>query len=37
MIKFADAAVDVHARTGDPAALAAAVHAIELTPRSPRG
>jgi hypothetical protein len=33
VIKFADAAVDVHARTGDPAALAAAVHAIELTPR----
>ena len=33
VIKFADAAVDVHARTGDPAALAAAVRAIELTPR----
>ena len=33
VIKFADAAADVHARTGDPAALAAAVHAIELTPR----
>ena len=27
------AAVDVDARIGDPAALAAAVHAIGLTPR----
>jgi len=32
VIKFADTAVDVHARTGDPAALAAAAHAIELIP-----
>lgn len=33
VIKFADAVADVHARTGDPAALTAAVHAIELIPR----
>jgi Questin oxidase-like len=32
VIKFADTAADVHARTGDPAALAAAVQAIELIP-----
>jgi hypothetical protein len=31
-IKFADTAVEVHARTGDPAALAAAVHAAALIP-----
>lgn len=33
VIKFADTAADVHARTGDPAALAAAVRAVELIPR----
>jgi hypothetical protein len=33
VIKFADTAAEVHARTGDPAALAAAVHAAELIPR----
>jgi hypothetical protein len=33
VIKFADTAADVYARTGDPAALAAALHAIELIPR----
>jgi hypothetical protein len=33
VIKFADTAADVHARTGNPAALAAAVHAAELIPR----
>ena len=33
VIKFADTAADVYARTGDPAALAAAVHATELIPR----
>jgi hypothetical protein len=33
VIKFADAAVDVHARTGKPDALAAAIRAVELTPR----
>jgi hypothetical protein len=33
VIKFADTAVDVHARTGDAAALAAAVHAATLIPR----
>lgn len=33
VIKFVDTAADVHARTGDPAALAAALHAIELIPR----
>jgi hypothetical protein len=32
VIKFADTAVDVHARTGRPAALAAAVRAAELVP-----
>jgi Questin oxidase-like len=32
-IKFADTAVEVHARTGDPAALAAAAHAAALIPR----
>jgi hypothetical protein len=34
VIKFADTAADVYARTGDPAALAAAVRAVELIPRS---
>ena len=33
VIKFADTAADVHARTGNPAALAAAVHAATLIPR----
>ena len=33
VIKFADTAVDVHARTGSPAALAAALRAVELIPR----
>jgi hypothetical protein len=33
VIKFADTAADVHARTGNAAALAAAVHAAELIPR----
>jgi len=33
VIKFADTAADVHARTGNAAALAAAVHAAKLTPR----
>jgi hypothetical protein len=33
VIKFADTAADVHARTGNPAALAAAVRATELIPR----
>jgi hypothetical protein len=33
VIKFADTAADVHARTGDRAALAAAVHAAELIAR----
>ena len=33
MIKFADTAADVYARTGDTAALAAAVHAATLIPR----
>ena len=43
MIKFADTAVDVHARTGRPAALAAAIRAAELVPsktpprEAPRG
>jgi hypothetical protein len=32
-IKFADTAAEVHARTGDPAALAAAAHAAALIPR----
>ena len=31
-IKFADTAAEVHARTGDPAALAAATHATALIP-----
>jgi hypothetical protein len=34
VIKFADTAVDVHARTGRPAALAAAIRAVELVPRA---
>jgi hypothetical protein len=33
VIKFADTAAEVHARTGNPAALAAAVRAVELIPR----
>lgn len=33
VIKFADTAADVHARTGSPAALAAAIRAVELIPR----
>jgi hypothetical protein len=33
VIKFADTAADVQARTGNPAALAAAVHAAGLIPR----
>jgi hypothetical protein len=33
VIKFADTAADVHARTGNAAALAAAVHAANLIPR----
>jgi hypothetical protein len=33
VIKFADTAVDVHARTGRPAALAAAIRAADLVPR----
>jgi hypothetical protein len=33
VIKFADTAAEVHARTGSPAALAAAVHAAGLIPR----
>jgi len=33
VIKFADTAADVHARTSNPAALAAAVHAANLIPR----
>ena len=32
-IKFADTAADVYARTGDPAAIAAAVRAVQLIPR----
>jgi hypothetical protein len=32
VIKFADAAADAYARTGDPAALAAAAQAAELVP-----
>jgi hypothetical protein len=32
-IKFADTAAEVHARTGNPAALAAAIHAAELISR----
>jgi hypothetical protein len=32
VIKFADTAVDVHARTGSPAVLAAAIRAVELVP-----
>ena len=31
-IKFADTAAEVHGRTGDPAALSAARHAIDLIP-----
>ena len=34
VIKFADTAADVYARTGNPRALAAAVRAAELIPRS---
>jgi hypothetical protein len=30
--RIADTAADVHARTGDPAALAAVVHAVALIP-----
>ena len=33
MIKFADTAADVYARTGDRAALAAAVRAAQLIDR----
>jgi hypothetical protein len=33
VIKFADTAVDVHARTGNQAALAAAIRAVQLVPR----
>ena len=33
VIKFADTAADVHARTGRPAALAAAIRAADLVPR----
>jgi hypothetical protein len=33
VIKFADTAADVHARTGRAAALAAAIRAAELVPR----
>ena len=33
VIKFADTAADVHARTGNPAALAAAARAVDLVPR----
>jgi len=33
VIKFADTAADVHARTGNPAALAATAHAMALVPR----
>jgi hypothetical protein len=33
VIKFADTAADVHARTGNAAALAAAIHAATLIPR----
>jgi hypothetical protein len=32
VIKFADTAAEVHARTGDPAALAAVLHTAELIP-----
>ena len=32
-IKFADTAADVYGRTGNPAAIAAAVRAVELIPR----
>jgi len=35
VIKFADTAADVHARTGRPAALAAAIRAAELVPANP--
>ena len=33
VIKFADTAAEVYARTGNPVALAAAIHAVELIPR----
>jgi hypothetical protein len=33
VIKFADTAIDVHARTGEASALAAAVYAVERIPR----
>jgi hypothetical protein len=33
VIEFVDTAADVHDCTGDPAALAAAVRAVELIPR----
>lgn len=33
VIKFADTAADVHARTGSPDVLAAAIHAAQLIPR----
>jgi hypothetical protein len=33
VIKFADTAADVYARTGNPAALAAAIRAVRLVPR----
>jgi len=33
VIKFADAATDVYARTGNPAALAAAIRATQLIGR----
>jgi hypothetical protein len=33
VIKFADTAADVYARTGNPAALAAVIHAVQLVPR----
>jgi hypothetical protein len=36
-IKFADTAADVYARTGDPSALAAAVHATHLIDPAPQG
>jgi hypothetical protein len=34
VIKFADTAAEVHARTGNPAVLAAAIRAAQLIPRS---
>lgn len=33
VIKFADTAIDVHARTGSPAAVTAAIRAAQLVPR----